>query len=131
MKHLVRAGAHARASARMARTRPKRVDLTFSTCDIVRFWYNNMTFEEQNEVLAFFSIVVPAMDRTFDMLTFFSGLLQRPSLTFGPIVDALGKIRLNRDIRKLEELQKVFTTPGTAQCVHDWLWSVIRHRNIA
>jgi len=105
-------------------------DKTFSVCDIIRIWDENLTDDEQSEIVTFFNVVVPSLGASFDLLTFFSGVLNSQSAVFGAVVDGLGKIRISRRVQSLRELEKVFKTRGSAQCVYEFVQQVIRQSNI-
>ena len=106
----------------------KRLDKTFSTCDIIRIWYENLTDREQNEIVVFFTMVVPNINPTFNMVDLLAAILQRPSLAFGQVADSLGKLRIARRLRSRTEIAKVFTSPGSADCVFDFVLAELRQR---
>jgi len=108
----------------------KRLDKTFSTCDILRIWDDNLTDVEQDEVVAFFSIILPALDPDHNIDDLLGSLLAGPWGPLSTIVESMARIRSAKLLRRKSYLDKMFTSPGTSQCVFDFVQKLRMRRRI-
>jgi len=97
----------------------KRLDKTFSVCDILRIWDQNLTAQERDEVVFFFSVILSTVGEDFSTTDLLGGALQGPWGPLTGILEKLGRSRAARRLSRLEVLESIFKTPGTAQCVHE------------
>ena len=100
----------------------RRVDKTFSTCDVIRIWDENLTLEERNDITTFFSLIVPALDPEYDMIQVLQGLVveSRWNLPF-VIADILQRRRYARQLGREAIVISMFDDFRTGRCVWEWV----------
>lgn len=99
----------------------KRIDKTFSTCDLIRIWDENLTTDERNDITTFHSLIVPALDPTYDMVLLLQGLVveSKWNLPF-VIADILQRRRYARQLGRESVVLSMFDDSMTGRCVWEW-----------